>query len=152
MKIKVEVDEKLADTEIVIRTPRLDEHIAQTVKEISRQVKTAPQIDFYQAGVRYFLDLDKILFFETADRKVIAHTAESTYAASLKLYELEESLPRVFVRSSKSTIVNLKQIFSVDHSLRGNLVKFRNSHKQLYVSRSYYQEFKHRLDERSRLI
>nr|WP_286010494.1 LytTR family DNA-binding domain-containing protein [Weissella paramesenteroides] len=137
------------DTEITIRTPDVNEQINRLMKEITEQFKEQPKIAFYQEGIRYFIDLENILFFETVDRKVCAHTADSTYSVSLKLYELEESLPLTFIRSSKSTIVNLKQIFSVDHSLRRNLVRFRNSHKQLYVSRAYYQEFKRQLDERS---
>ncbi|MCM6764728.1 LytTR family DNA-binding domain-containing protein [Weissella paramesenteroides] len=149
MKINLEVDERLMDTEITIRTPDVNEQINRLMKEITEQFKEQPKIAFYQEGIRYFIDLENILFFETVDRKVCAHTADSTYSVSLKLYELEESLPLTFIRSSKSTIVNLKQIFSVDHSLRRNLVRFRNSHKQLYVSRAYYQEFKRQLDERS---
>ena len=92
-----------------------------------------------------------ILFFETSERKVIAHTAQETYTVPLKLYELERNLPTNFIRGSKSALVNVDQIFSVDHSLRGNLVKFRNSYKQLYISRGYCKEFKRVLDERSRL-
>lgn len=149
MKINLEVDERLMDTEITIRTPDVNDQINRLMKEITEQFKEQPKIAFYQEGIRYFIDLENILFFETVDRKVCAHTADSTYSVSLKLYELEESLPLTFIRSSKSTIVNLKQIFSVDHSLRRNLVRFRNSHKQLYVSRAYYQEFKRQLDERS---
>lgn len=149
MKINLEVDERLTDTEITIRTPDVNDQINRLMKEITEQFKEQPKIAFYQEGIRYFIDLENILFFETVDRKVCAHTADSTYSVSLKLYELEESLPLTFIRSSKSTIVNLKQIFSVDHSLRRNLVRFRNSHKQLYVSRAYYQEFKRQLDERS---
>ncbi|MGV3186406.1 LytTR family DNA-binding domain-containing protein [Weissella paramesenteroides] len=149
MKINLEVDERLMDTEITIRTPDVNEQINRLMKEITEQFKEQPKIAFYQEGIRYFIDLENILFFETVDRKVCAHTADSAYSVSLKLYELEESLPLTFIRSSKSTIVNLKQIFSVDHSLRRNLVRFRNSHKQLYVSRAYYQEFKRQLDERS---
>lgn len=149
MKINLEVDERLMDTEITIRTPDVNDQINRLMQEITEQFKEQPKIAFYQEGIRYFIDLENILFFETVDRKVCAHTADSTYSVSLKLYELEESLPLTFIRSSKSTIVNLKQIFSVDHSLRRNLVRFRNSHKQLYVSRAYYQEFKRQLDERS---
>lgn len=149
MKINLEVDERLTDTEITIRTPDVNEQINRLMKEITEQFKEQPKIAFYQEGIRYFIDLENILFFETVDRKVCAHTADNTYSVSLKLYELEESLPLTFIRSSKSTIVNLEQIFSVDHSLRRNLVRFRNSHKQLYVSRAYYQEFKRQLDERS---
>lgn len=152
MKINLEVDEQLMDTEIIIRTNEVNEQINHLIKVISEQFKDLPQIAFYRDGVRYFIGLDKILFFETVDRKVCAHTADNTYTVSLKLYELEENLPLTFVRSSKSAIVNLKQIFSVDHSLRRNLVTFRNSHKQLYVSRGYYQTFKKQLDERSHLL
>ena len=60
-----------------------------------------------------------------------------------KLYELEEILPRKFVRISKSSIVNSDKIYSIQKNLTASsLIEFKNTHKQIYVSRSYYKLLK----------
>lgn len=81
MKINLEVDERLTDTEITIRTPDVNDQINRLMKEITEQFKEQPKIAFYQEGIRYFIDLENILFFETVDRKVCAHTNEDTDTA-----------------------------------------------------------------------
>lgn len=67
----------------------------------------------------------------------------------MKLFELEEILPRKFVRVSKSAIVNVKHIYSVERNITSaSLICFAGTHKQLYASRSYYKLLKLRLGER----
>ena len=61
-------------------------------------------------------------------------------------------LPLNFVRAAKSAIVNVRKIYSVTRNLAASrLIQFtgsHNSHKQIYVSRYYYKEFRQRLRER----
>jgi len=65
------------------------------------------------------------------------------------LYELEEMLPNNFVRVSKSTILNVNQIYSINRNLTSSsLVQFYKSYKQVYVSRNYNKILKQRLEER----
>lgn len=67
----------------------------------------------------------------------------------MKLFELEEILPRKFVRVSKSAIVNVKHIYSVERNITSaSLISFAGTHKQLYASRNYYKLLKLRLGER----
>ncbi|TKW65501.1 MAG: LytTR family transcriptional regulator, partial [Streptococcus thermophilus] len=49
---------------------------------------------------------------------------------------------------SKSTIVNIKQIYSLENSFSGtSTVNFYQTHKQVHVSRRYYPVLKERLNE-----
>ena len=89
-----------------------------------------------------------ILFFETDGEKIYGHTKDEAYEVKQKLYELEELLPIAFCRISKSTIVNAKQIYSLEKSFSGtSTVNFYQTHKQVHVSRRYYQVLKERLNE-----
>ena len=65
-----------------------------------------------------------------------------------RLYELEEFLPSYFLRVSKSTILNSKEVYSITKSLTASsLVEFRGTHKKVYVSRNYYKALKTMLDD-----
>ena len=119
----------------------------QRIQEALEKTAT-PSILFYKESSEYFLDLADILFFETDGSKIFAHARNDAYEVKLKLYELEEILPRYFCRISKSTIANIKAIYALDKSFSGtSTVQFYNTHKQVHVSRHYYQLVKEKLSE-----
>ncbi|KRM86274.1 LytTR family DNA-binding domain-containing protein [Liquorilactobacillus vini] len=149
MKITIEVQSDLQEKEIIIRTPKLDQQVKDLSQLLEKQVQQTQHFKFFdQDGTEYYLKLTEILFFETDERKILVHTARQTYLTDKKLYQLAELLPPNFMRVAKSAILNLDQIFSLKHTLTGNVIQFYNSQKQLYVSRSYYKSLKHRLNER----
>ena len=135
MKVRIELDPSMDESEILIRAPRLTQELAQLQESILKQ-KLVP-LTFY-----------KDLFFETDGEKIYGHTKDEAYEVKQKLYELEDLLPIAFCRISKSTIVNVKQIYSLEKSFSGtSTVNFYQTHKQVHVSRRYYQVLKERLNE-----
>lgn len=107
----------------------------------------------YKGNVEYYISLDNILFFETMDNCISAHTVNNVYETTYRLYELEELLPGYFMRVSKSTILNLNHIYSISRNLTASSeVQFNNTHKQVYVSRYYYKSLKCRLEEKRKSI
>ena len=146
MNIRIELDQSLDETEMVIKVSRLDERI-QRIQEALEETAT-PSILFYKESSEYFLDLADILFFETDGSKIFAHTREDAYEVKHKLYELEDRLPYYFCRISKSSIINSKAIYSLEKSFSGSSsVRFYDTHKEVYVSRHYYQILKEKLNE-----
>ena len=140
MKVRLEIDDSLNEDEIVIRTKEYTEELKQLLSDF----KSKPSIQFFNQDTEYYLDLDAILFFESDNGTVYAHTANDMFSTTQKLYELENILPNSFLRISKSTIVNIQKIFSLSHSVSNHLITFQNSHKQVYVSRMYYKVLKER--------
>lgn len=140
MKIKVEIDDALDEDEIVIHTKDYNDEI----KEFIDSFKSRPKIQFFKQDTEYYLDLNTILFFESDNGMVFAHTKKDMFSISQKLYELENILPKYFLRISKSTIVNIQKIYSLSHSVSSHLITFQDSHKQVYVSRMYYKILKER--------
>ena len=68
--------------------------------------------------------------------------------AKYKLYELEDLLPNNFIRVSKSAIVNVSHIFSIDRNVTSSsCIKFNGTYKNVYVSRRYYKDLKNKLNE-----
>ena len=146
MKVRIELDPQMDEPEMIIRAPRLTEDVARLQQLILEQKMTP--LTFYKNRSEYFVDVSEILFFETDGEKIYGHTREEAYEVRQKLYELEEILPIAFCRISKSTIVNTKQIYSIEKSFSGtSTVNFYQTHKQVHVSRHYYQLLKERLKE-----
>lgn len=146
MKVSIALDPSIDEPEILIRALQLTEEIAQLQESILKQ-KLAP-LTFYKDRSEYFLDLETLLFFETDRERIYGHTRNEAYEVKQKLYELEELLPIVFCWISKSTFVNVKQIYSLEKYFSGtSTINFYQTHKQVHVSRRYYPVFKERLNE-----
>ena len=151
MKIRIEIDDSAEEEEVIIRCKALNGTIRRMQQTLTELTKT-PDLAFYKDNIEFFLDIHDVLFFETAGTVIDAHTADQVFQVRSKLYELEQMLPSNFVRVSKSTILNVAHIYSIEKNITASsVVKFSKSHKQVYVSRNYYKVFKQRLDERRKL-
>ena len=147
MKVRIEIEENLEEDEVIIKCKELNASIKKLQQDISN-IKT-PKIVFYKNEIEYYLPLNPILFFETSENNVYAHTEKEIYKIKYRLYELEELLPTSFVRVSKSTILNVNQVYSIDKNITSSsIVQFFESYKKVYVSRNYYKILKQRLEER----
>ncbi len=147
MRLIIEEDPGLQEEEVIIRCARIDNKIQNLYDLIKNNISTSQRLVFYKGDTEYYLDLADILFFETEDSTIYAHTNNKEFSVKLKLYELEQILPDSFVRVSKSAIINIKQIYSITKNLASSsLVEFQNSHKRLYVSRRYYSELRKRIN------
>lgn len=149
MKIRIEVDSKIEEDEVIIRCSELNEDIKNIQMKLFDILSYKKPITFYKGDTEYYLSLDEILFFETEENGICAHTIDNVYIVKYKLYELEEFLPGYFMRVSKSTILNTNHIYSITHSITSSsMVEFQNTHKQVYVSRYYYKPLKIKLLEK----
>ena len=151
MKIRIELDEKISEDEVIIRCSELSEEVRNIQRVLSDMLSQKMKITFYKNNTEYYISLDEILFFETEESNISAHTVDNVYLVKYKLYELEEILPKDFVRASKSTIVNINHIYSITRNLTSSsLVEFQGTHKKVYVSRHYYKQLKLKLVEKRR--
>lgn len=150
MKISIELVNDLAEDEVLIRCRRVDDAIQKIHQYILEQSQSGAKIVFYKENQEFYFPLTDILFFETEGDHIYAHTANDAYLIKYRLYELEQILPRYFVRAAKSTIVNVTKVYSITRNLTASsLVQFVNSHKQVYASRYYFQVLRQRINERS---
>lgn len=152
MKVVIELDEGLDEECVVIKCKSLDERIVRLQKLIADVDKKERDILLYKNEKSYYIPSNSILFFETENKQIWAHTANEMFETEYKLYELEEVLPGYFMRISKSAIVNLNQIYSITKNVTSSsVVEFDECHKKVYVSRNYYKALIERLDEKRRL-
>ena len=149
MKIKLEIDESLAEDEITIRSQSYSEQIQAIHAYLTQMKEMRPQFEFFKGNEEYFFNVDEIIFFETSGETLYAHTKDDAFQTKMRLYELEEILPGSFIRVSKSCILNSLHVHSIDRKLNtSSLVQFRDTHKEVYVSRLYYKLLKEKMKER----
>lgn len=150
MKIHIELNDDISEDEVIIRCRQITGQIQKIQKILQEETKDSLHLTFLKDSQEYYFPLKNIIFFETSDNSVYAHTRADIFRIKFRLYELEDFLPHSFVRISKSAIVNIDQILMVNRNLTSSsLIKFYKSHKQVYVSRRYYKELNTRLNERS---
>lgn len=146
MKLRIEIDPSLDDSEIIVRTKKRDKRITELENILEQLISLDTEMILTLADTEYYVAKNEILFFETVDNKVSAHTANRMYYTHHKLYELENILPSTFLRISKSCIINTAQINSIAKNLTGaSRVTFTNCDKAVYVSRSYYKLLKEKI-------
>ena len=148
MKLRIEVSDGLAEDEVIIHCGRID----GTIQKLQTYIRSLSlhKLTFFKGHQEFYLPVEDILFFETDSEQVHAHTETDSFRVKHKLYELEAMLPPVFIRAAKGTIVNTARIYSISRNLTSSSqIRFSGTHKQVYVSRHYYQSLKNKMTERS---
>lgn len=143
LKISINVDEAVKDIEITIScnrlTPEIEKMLA-TLRILDRQLMTT------KGEETYLLDVSKVIYLESVDRKTFVYTGENVYESSLKLYELEQQLDECgFFRASKSCLVQLKYIKSLKADINRRIRVTLENGEQIIVSRQYAEELKKKL-------
>lgn len=149
MKVLLEIDKNITEDQIIIKCSEMNNEIVNIQKAISEISSAKSSIIFYKDDKEYYLNIDEILFFETEGNIIYGHTLNEVYKVKYKLYELLEILPSNFMKISKSSIINIDKIFSIDYNITSSsLIQFQKSHKQVYASRLYSKELRSKLRER----
>ena len=141
-RIRIEVDPD-GPEEVIIRCRKLTPDILklQELLETGGGKSAVQKLSLNLGEEEHLVELRRILFFESADGRVSAHT-------DMKLYELEDILPKSFMRVSKMCILNLEAVSWLKRELTGPCrVGFGTSPKQVYISRMYYKPFREKLEE-----
>ena len=142
MKITIQINEQIQDTEIAVTCNRLS-------PEIEKMIATLRMLDQQLAvtkeDVNYLLDVEKIAYIEAVERKTFVYTGDDVYESKLKLYEMEERLCQSgFFRVSKNTLVHLRFIKSLKNDIARKLRLTLLNGEQIMVSRQYADEIKKR--------
>lgn len=143
MKIVIDIDDKIEETEIKIHCNQLNyevENLIATLRMLNQQLLACKD------GENYLLDVNDISYIEAVDRKTFVYTEENVYESKLKLYEMEEKLCQSgFVRVSKACLVCLKNVKSIRNDVDRKLRLTMKNDEQIIASRQYADEIKKRL-------
>ena len=142
MKVELNIDKKFGETIVTISTNKVNDEIQNLVNYIENK-------EDYFIGVLdgkvCLLNTEDIIRVYVEDRKVYVVTVEGRFIVRKKLYEVQSTLTKDFIKISQSEIANVKYIQSLDLGLRGTIaINYKNSDIS-YVSRRMLKEFKMKL-------
>ena len=142
MKVELNIDKKFGETIVTISTNKVNDEIQNLVNYIENKE------DYFTGisdGKVRLLNTEDIIRVYVEDRKVYVVTVEGRFIVRKKLYEVQNTLTKDFIKISQSEIANIKYIHSLDLGLRGTIViNYKNSDIS-YVSRRMLKEFKMKL-------
>ena len=99
MKITINIDENVSETEIAIHCNQLTdeiENIMATLRILNQQMLVSKEEE------THLIDVGRISYVEALERRTFVYTQEDVFESKLKLYEMEEKLCRLgFFRISK---------------------------------------------------
>lgn len=84
----------------------------------------------------------EIFMVRVEDEKTVIYCQNEKYLSGKRLYELEAVLGKGFMRISKTTLINLKEICSVEPSFNGMMLLIMKNGSKDYISRKYLPDFK----------
>ena len=149
MKIRIELDDSLTEEEVIIRCNSISEKVQKMQMALSETENAQEKMVLYKKETEYYVKLADTLFSETGINGIEAHTKDDIFQTKRKLYELEELLPGIFMRISKSAILNTNKVYAINRNLTASsLIEFKDTYKQVYVSRNYYKPLKNKLEEK----
>ena len=142
MKVELNIDKKFGETIVTISTNKVNDEIQNLVNYIENKE------DYFTGisdGKVRILNTEDIIRVYVEERKVYVVTVEGRFIVRKKLYEVQSTLTKDFIKISQSEIANVKYIHSLDLGLRGTIViNYKNSDIS-YVSRRMLKEFKMKL-------
>ena len=144
MKITLE-PAQLSEVEVIIRGDVADPEVAELLRKLG--TRAGGKLIVHREEEQVLLDTGEIVYLETAGNRVNVHTKSETYESRQKLCELMDQLGALrFVQISKSTIVNIDFVKSIQAEFSGNyLIKLKNRKEKLTLSRKFFREFKERI-------
>jgi len=145
MKIYAETDKKYEEIELHVCNNALTDEVRAIVGELHEIYDfNIPGTD--EAGNKRMIRRAEILSAYSEGQRVLILTGSGRYAVQKKLYELENELGDTnFIRISKSEIVNIRKIKSLDMSVTGTIRLVLKTGYETYVSRRNVAKIKEKL-------
>lgn len=138
MKLEIDLSANFTEPYVVIHTGEITKDIRKLCNYIQNLEAV---IAVYENDNIVILQPEDIYMIVSKSRSVDVFCKEKQYVSKKCLYEFEDILRHDFMRISKTTIINLKQIDRVEPSFNGMLIVLKNGKKD-YISRKYLPEFK----------
>lgn len=143
MKVFVETDAGLLETEVFIRCAEADSYIESMVAGLRMYDR---RILGTSGDETLVIPVGEILYAESVDGRTFVYTHDLTLEVNFKLYELEERLDAVgFVRVAKNCLVNLYSVTKFRPYVGGRILATLNNGEDVVVSRKYAKDIKRML-------
>lgn len=140
MKVSVELSTEYKEPYAIIYTDRMTDEIQRVIDGFS--LNESPVTALQNEKDIIILLPKEIYMVRVENGDTVIYGNDRSYRSRKRLYELEQQLGKQFMQISKSTLVNLSYMDSVESGFSGTLLlKLKNGCKD-YVSRRYLPQFK----------
>lgn len=144
MKIEISIDAE-AEEKITISAKQMTPVLSDFLKDTEKRFNS-PRLNGKLGDHVYPIDLEQIAQFVVEDKQVYAITMNNkSLKLDHRLYQIEEILSSVFVRISKSEIINLDYIDHLKLETNGMVQLIMKNGSTTYASRRYLKTIKERL-------
>ncbi|MCQ2591733.1 MAG: LytTR family transcriptional regulator DNA-binding domain-containing protein [Treponema sp.] len=130
------------EDEIILKCGALDENILDLLNTLKNGKN---KLSLYKESSINLVDFQDILYFESVDDRVFAYTESEVFESKQKLYQLEETLPRYFLRASKAVLVNINKIENLSPDFSGRIEASLCNECKVIFSRMYVPVLKKHL-------
>jgi DNA-binding LytR/AlgR family response regulator len=140
MKVKIDISAEYKEPFAVIHTDKVTDEIQRIIDVLG--TSEAPVTALKNEEDIIVLQPKDIYMVRVEDGDTVIYGARERYRSRKRLYELASQLGKQFMQISKTTLINLSYMDSIEPGFSGTLLlKLKNGNKD-YVSRKYLPEFK----------
>ena len=140
LKIEIKIVPEAVEPNLVIYTSEITQELTQLAAAIKNA--TGKVLAVWENSRIVVLRPEEVYMVRVEDEKTLVYGKTQTFSCSKRLYEIAELMGGDFLRISKSAIINLKFLDSVETSFSGMMqVRLKNGSKD-YVSRKYLPDLK----------
>ena len=140
MKVSVDISPEYKESYAVIYTDKVTDEIQRMIDVFS--ASETPITALQNEVDLIVLQPKEIYMIRVENGETVIYGETQKYRSRKRLYELGQQLGQRFMQISKSTLINLSYMDSIEQRFSGTLLlKLKNGCKD-YVSRKYLSEFK----------
>ena len=140
MKVSIDISAEYKEPFAVIHTDKVTSEIQRVIDVLGTSETPITALQNEEDIV--VLQPKDIFMVRVEDGDTIIYGARNQYRSRKRLYEIAEQLGKQFMQISKTTLINLSYMDSIEPGFSGTLLlKLKNGSKD-YVSRKYLPEFK----------
>ena len=146
MKVECKIDPDYQEQYAVLYIKKMTRGIGEIISILEKEETDSLTLTGAKEKKTFFLKPEDMVLVRTEGREIICYDKlKNRYVLDKPLYELEHILDGHFVRISKSTIINIRQINHVEAGFNGTMELVMKNGVTDYISRNYRKAFKERL-------
>ena len=145
MKVKLDIDKRYAEEQIIIEAPTLSPRV-QKVQDFVQSLEQKETLKGKRENQVYLVEIHKIQRIYIENRKVLAETDTQTYTLDMRLYQVVGILPASFIQISQSEIINIDFISHLKLTPNGLIEIYLKNDSFTYSSRRYLKAIKEKLE------
>lgn len=140
MKVSIDISAEYKEPFAVIHTDRVTDEI-QRIIDILGTSETPITVLKNEEDIIVLQPKD-VYMVRVEDGDTVIYGAKDRYRSRKRLYELASQLGNQFMQISKTTLINLSYMDSIESGFSGTLLLMLKNGCKDYVSRTYLPEFK----------